>query len=185
LLDAALAVMLERGYDGASLGEVTERADLGTGTLYLHFRDKRSLYEALVRRDLGELRARWLTSEAAAQSKTKDPADTLRRMIEVLLAALLEHPDKARLFLCDGPPVETWLVEEIGRTLAQIFGAAVTAPELVAHLVVGALTSACRWSVQRTGRLRAAMLTQVVAGFCTSGVINAARAPARKAKSRR
>ncbi|MGZ5652045.1 MAG: helix-turn-helix domain-containing protein, partial [Usitatibacter sp.] len=47
LLDAAQALFVERGYDSTLLGEVTQRADLGTGTLYLHFRDKRALYEAV------------------------------------------------------------------------------------------------------------------------------------------
>ena len=60
LLDAAVKVFCERGYDDASLSEITARADLGTGTLYLHFRDKRSVYEALVRREGLVVRQRWL-----------------------------------------------------------------------------------------------------------------------------
>src|SRR5690349_25098477 len=63
LMDAALELFLERGYDEPSINEITKRADLGAGTYYLHFKDKRGLYEALVRRDLGVLRQRWIRSE--------------------------------------------------------------------------------------------------------------------------
>ena len=60
LLDAAQALFLERGYDATPLGDVTERADLGTGTLYLHFRDKRALYEAVARRAVLSMWSTWI-----------------------------------------------------------------------------------------------------------------------------
>ena len=37
MLDAALAVFGEKGYDGATLDEVAERAEFGKGTLYNYF----------------------------------------------------------------------------------------------------------------------------------------------------
>ena len=37
MLDAALAVFAEKGYDGATLDEVAERAEFGKGTLYNYF----------------------------------------------------------------------------------------------------------------------------------------------------
>src|SRR4051812_17594119 len=82
LLDAALAVFLDKGYDGASLGEVTKKADLGTGTLYLHFRDKRGLYEAVVRRAVLGMWSAW---RDRSEQEDDDPASQIRLMIRVAI----------------------------------------------------------------------------------------------------
>jgi AcrR family transcriptional regulator len=49
ILDAALAVFAERGFDAARLDDVAQRAGVAKGTLYLYFRDKEALFEELVR----------------------------------------------------------------------------------------------------------------------------------------
>lgn len=49
ILDAALAVFAERGYEAARLDDVAARAGVAKGTLYLYFRDKEDLFEELVR----------------------------------------------------------------------------------------------------------------------------------------
>ena len=40
ILDAALAVFAERGFEAARLEDVAARAGVAKGTLYLYFRDK-------------------------------------------------------------------------------------------------------------------------------------------------
>lgn len=47
LLDAARALFAERGVEAVGLHEITQRADLGTGTLYNHFASKDAVVEAL------------------------------------------------------------------------------------------------------------------------------------------
>src|SRR5262245_23712339 len=49
ILDAALDVFAERGFEAARLDDVAKRAGVAKGTLYLYFRDKEALFEALVR----------------------------------------------------------------------------------------------------------------------------------------
>jgi AcrR family transcriptional regulator len=49
LLAAALAVFVEKGFAGARLEEVAARAGVSKGTLYLYFRSKEDLFEAVVR----------------------------------------------------------------------------------------------------------------------------------------
>lgn len=49
ILAAALAVFAERGFEAARLDDVAARAGVAKGTLYLYFRDKEALFEALVR----------------------------------------------------------------------------------------------------------------------------------------
>jgi len=40
LIQTALQLVLERGYDSISIQDITDRADLGRGTFYIHFKDK-------------------------------------------------------------------------------------------------------------------------------------------------
>jgi AcrR family transcriptional regulator len=49
ILDAALAVFAEHGYEAARLDDVAARAGVAKGTLYLHFKDKQALFESLIR----------------------------------------------------------------------------------------------------------------------------------------
>jgi AcrR family transcriptional regulator len=49
LRQAFYALILEKGYDSVSVGEITERADLGRTTFYLHYRDKEDLLMESVR----------------------------------------------------------------------------------------------------------------------------------------
>jgi AcrR family transcriptional regulator len=43
LQDALISLILEKGYDSVTIEEITDRADLGRTTFYLHFRDKEEL----------------------------------------------------------------------------------------------------------------------------------------------
>jgi len=40
LIQATLQLVLEKGYDAISIQDITDRADLGRGTFYIHFKDK-------------------------------------------------------------------------------------------------------------------------------------------------
>ena len=51
ILDAALAVLAERGYRDASMLEVARRASASKETLYTWFGDKQGLFDALIRRN--------------------------------------------------------------------------------------------------------------------------------------
>jgi AcrR family transcriptional regulator len=64
ILDAALAVFSERGFEAARMDDIAARAGLSKGGLYAHFRSKDEIFEALLRRalspsdlDLAALRA--------------------------------------------------------------------------------------------------------------------------------
>ena len=43
LIQTALQLILEKGYEATSIQDITDRADLGRGTFYIHFRDKEEL----------------------------------------------------------------------------------------------------------------------------------------------
>ncbi len=40
LIQTAVQLVLEKGYDAISIQDITDRADLGRGTFYIHFKDK-------------------------------------------------------------------------------------------------------------------------------------------------
>jgi AcrR family transcriptional regulator len=55
IIDAALEVISEKGFEAATMDEIAEKAELGKGTLYLHFNSKTSLYLAICERGSGIL----------------------------------------------------------------------------------------------------------------------------------
>jgi AcrR family transcriptional regulator len=171
LLDAALEVFSERGYDGASLAEITARADLGTGTLYLHFRDKRSIYEAMVRRIGLLVRERWLGARAAERAVQGDVAGEVRLLCKVIIESWSQaNPALMRLILLDGPPPETWFMEDVGRVIAPVLALHVADADLLAHLVIGALLAGERFRITQAPQLSNQRLTDMVAMFCADGI---------------
>lgn len=49
ILDSALALFSERGYDGASVNDICERAGLSKGGFYHHFPSKQALFVSLMK----------------------------------------------------------------------------------------------------------------------------------------
>lgn len=55
LRDALIDLSLERGYDSVTIRDITDRANLGRATFYLHFRDKDELLLSILRETVDEL----------------------------------------------------------------------------------------------------------------------------------
>lgn len=166
LLDAALAVFLERGYDDASLGEVTTRADLGTGTLYLHFRDKRALYEAVVRRAVVGMWNTWLERSRGDE----DAASQIMLMIRVAIEFFAADRRRARLFLRQGPALEGWLLDDVTAGIAGVLRGRVAVPEMAANLVIGAALAAGRWWLHAPRGTDTEALIRTTVDFCGGGI---------------
>jgi AcrR family transcriptional regulator len=88
-LDRALAVFWQKGYEGASLTDLTEAMGINRPSLYAAFGNK----EALFRKALG----RYLAGPAATLAQTLEQADTRQAITAYLEAA-------ARLLTCPGHP---------------------------------------------------------------------------------
>jgi AcrR family transcriptional regulator len=158
LLDAALAAFLANGYDNTSLAEITERADLGTGTLYLYFRDKRAIYEEVARHELAGMYEQW----------QKRGGTRVSVMVEVFLEFLTDKPELARLFLLDGPAVESWLVDDVARMIATFLDG--PQPQLRANLMIGATLAAARHFARTEPAPSARTLIATAARFCEAGL---------------
>jgi AcrR family transcriptional regulator len=48
ILDGAMRVFLDKGFDAASMGEIARAAGVSKGTLYVYFDDKIALFDAMV-----------------------------------------------------------------------------------------------------------------------------------------
>ena len=55
LRDALFALIVEQGYESIAIGDITERANLGRTTFYLHYQDKEELLKASVKALMQEL----------------------------------------------------------------------------------------------------------------------------------
>ena len=55
LVQAALSVFGEKGVEAATIEDITEKADLGKGTFYRHFKSKEDLIVAMITKSVGQL----------------------------------------------------------------------------------------------------------------------------------
>jgi AcrR family transcriptional regulator len=78
IIDAAIEVFFEKGFDGASMRVIAERAGLTKPMIYYHFKNKEALYLGLLEENL-ELFCQGLENLLAANA---DPQTTLSSIID-------------------------------------------------------------------------------------------------------
>jgi AcrR family transcriptional regulator len=120
ILAAALDEFAASGFAGTRLDDVARRAGVAKGTIYLHFEDKETLFQELVRSALSPFVA---TLESA-------PDLPLRAVAEMLIATFVREvfatrrKDIIRLVLAEGrrfPKVaEFYYREVVGRAMATV-----------------------------------------------------------------
>jgi TetR/AcrR family transcriptional regulator, transcriptional repressor for nem operon len=103
IVDAAERLFYERGYSATSFSHVAEASGVPRGNFYFYFRDKRSIFEAVVERKTAALRALCASFEA----KHDDPRERLSAFVDHLVA----RRDEVARFGC---PVGT-LTGEVGK----------------------------------------------------------------------
>jgi len=93
ILDAATDVFALRGFDGARIAEIAERAKLPKANIYYYFRTKRAIYETIVK----NLIAEW--DAALSQLDTaRDPAEALGAYVRAKLDFSRTHTAQSRMF---------------------------------------------------------------------------------------
>src|ERR1041385_1210250 len=53
IIEGARAVFLAQGFDAASMNDIARRAGVSKGTLYVYFRNKEELFEAIAEEECG------------------------------------------------------------------------------------------------------------------------------------
>src|SRR5579864_3892712 len=118
ILDAALHVMAEHGFRGASIKRIAERAGLKSPALiYWYFKDKQALLEGIFQR-----MSPFLSTVASAEASLDEPPDVvlprlvasflevvqqpeIGRFVRVMLSEFARHPAVANFFAERGPLV--------------------------------------------------------------------------------
>jgi AcrR family transcriptional regulator len=85
ILEAALAVFGELGYDAASVRDVIRRTDLASGTFYNYFPDKEAIFRALVEQTGDEARRRVRSARVNARSAREFVEDAYRAYFEFMV----------------------------------------------------------------------------------------------------
>lgn len=82
ILDAALSVFAERGFEAARLDDIATRAGVAKGTLYLYFADKEKLFEEVVRGAVKPVIERFAALAAAPDVPVGKVLDGLFQVVE-------------------------------------------------------------------------------------------------------
>jgi len=95
IVEAAAALMAERGFAGTSIAAVSQRSGLPSGSIYWHFESKEALLGAVVE----EGARRWFDALPGSDRLPGDPADRATAVVEAVVASLEQHPEFLRLLL--------------------------------------------------------------------------------------
>jgi AcrR family transcriptional regulator len=102
ILAAALTVFASHGFAAARLEDVAARAGVAKGTLYLYFRDKEALFEALVRSAVSPLLHHMRVVAAAPDIAPLQAIDSIFALFEKEVLGT-ERKLLLRLVMAEGP----------------------------------------------------------------------------------
>jgi AcrR family transcriptional regulator len=83
ILDAALSVFAEKGYAGARMEDIAQRAGVTKGTIYLYFDSKEAVFKALARDSIG-------AALGAVTESTRDLKGSARDLLRSALTTLAQ-----------------------------------------------------------------------------------------------
>ncbi|WP_437603919.1 TetR/AcrR family transcriptional regulator [Sorangium sp. So ce590] len=112
ILDAAAELVLRWGYKRVTIDEVARRANIGKGTVYLHWKTREALFLAVLARDALRMFDRF------AEAMREDPAEILlHRVMQRRLLLLEEFPLLQALFTRDTEVLGNLVSESTARPL--------------------------------------------------------------------
>ena len=101
LIDVARSLFAERGYEGTSIEEIAQRANVSKPVVYEHFGGKEGLYAVVVDREMSAL----LDGITSSLTRTTNNRSRLRieRVALALLTYVDERTDGFRILIRDSP----------------------------------------------------------------------------------
>src|SRR5579862_2141910 len=118
ILDAAVRVFADRGYDTARVGDVAREAGVAYGLVYHYFGSKEAVLEAVFREAWGRL----LAAVAVAEQTGENAAEQLSLVVKIVLRAWRDDPNLVRLLVREvtrNPHIQDEL-REIGQAFASL-----------------------------------------------------------------
>lgn len=115
LLDAALALFVERGFAATRMDDVAQRAGVSKGTVYLYWPAKEELLRAVIQRFLG---GHLSAGAQAIQDHTGKASDLLRHTFADWWIAMIDSPTSGvfKLMLaeaCNFPEIAAFYRQEV------------------------------------------------------------------------
>ncbi|CAM3982331.1 TetR/AcrR family transcriptional regulator [Smaragdicoccus niigatensis] len=96
LIDVGRSLFAERGYDGTSIEEIAQRAQVSKPVVYEHFGGKEGIYAVIVDREMSRLLGMITASLTENKSRVRIESVTL-----ALLTYIEEHTDGFRILVRD------------------------------------------------------------------------------------
>jgi AcrR family transcriptional regulator len=102
IIEAAMDEFIARGFAATRLDDIAKRAGVAKGTIYLHFKDKESMFEELIRTAIVPLVVR-------LSSTPPPPGASVRDMVEMFAQSFIKEVastrrgDLVRLIVAEGP----------------------------------------------------------------------------------
>jgi AcrR family transcriptional regulator len=180
LIDAALALFAEHGYQGTSVRMIAEAAGVAQGLLYSHFEGKQALLHAIFEESVGDVRESFAIADAAP------PGERLERLIRGSFAVLERNLPFWRLsygvrmqpavLAGLGPALHEWTAT-IRRTLqGYLRDAGVPNPEIEAAVLFALIDGISQHYVLDPQRYPLTAVTErVVSRFCGTRRVSVTR----------
>jgi AcrR family transcriptional regulator len=178
VVDVAVRVFLERGYDGASMGDIAREAQLGKSSLYHHVAGKEELLRRALARALDALFAALDEPQCRDGRARERLTAVIRRTIECMTAL----PAEVALLLRvrGNTATERWALDrrrELDRIVTALVREAVADgdlradldPALVTRLVFGMTNSVVEW-YRPGGPLGSAAIVEAVQAIVFDGL---------------
>lgn len=107
ILAAATEMFIEEGYDRTSIRNIAEKIEYSPATIYLYFKDKTEILEAIMEQGFGIL-----NQEFSKILERPDPMDRLRGMANLYLHFAHDYPEYYDLMFIMKTPVENVVAED-------------------------------------------------------------------------
>ncbi|MBO4226358.1 TetR/AcrR family transcriptional regulator [Bradyrhizobium neotropicale] len=101
IVEAAMEEFVARGFAATRLDDIARRAGVAKGTIYLHFKDKESMFEELIRTALVPLIDR-MASPAPLSGSVREAVEGFAQMF-IREVASTSRGDIVRLIVSEGP----------------------------------------------------------------------------------
>lgn len=115
---------IARGFTATRLDDIAKRAGVAKGTIYLHFKDKESMFEELIRTAIVPFVSR-MTAPPSFTGSVRDAVETLGRLF-IHEVATTRRGDIVRLIVAEGPRfpaiADFYYREVVSRGLAALRG---------------------------------------------------------------
>lgn len=115
----ATRLFAERGYEGASMGDLAERVGLRKASLFHHFPSKDVLYATVLTQLMDGVKGA-ITGAAMAEGSFSDRLDGLN---DALTSTLSAQPHAARLLIREAMDAGPVMKDSLGRTINEVLTA--------------------------------------------------------------